>query len=294
MSGDPYYNNVSLLLPLSGTDGSTTFTDYSPKPKTVSGVGGTAISNGKTLFGNNTLSLNGNAQYLSSNEVADFNLGTGDFTVELWFYANSLVNSPFLYSQIDVAGTTAGWFIELGTVNAIYFGFGSSPSFKTFSATLTAGIFYHIAVTRSGTTVNAFLDGVSLGEQTLTGANLSYNKSTPLSVGAAYSVYPNHEFNGYISNFRLTKGIIRYTTNFSVPTAPFDTFAPTILTNRIPIYIDSSGNQVELSTNDVIDANKISNTPSGSIVSTDLQSVFNEIDGDLTQTRILTATQFGA
>ena len=61
-----------------------------------------------------------------------------------------------------------------------------------------------------------------------------------------------------------------------------------------PIYIDTSGNQAELSANDAIPAMKISNTPSGSIASTDVQSVVNELDGDLAQTRLFMAIQFGA
>ena len=48
--GDEYYNSCSLLLHFSGSNGSTTFIDNSPSPKTVTSVNGASISTAQSKF----------------------------------------------------------------------------------------------------------------------------------------------------------------------------------------------------------------------------------------------------
>ena len=74
---------------------------------------------------------------------------------------------------------------------------------------------FHVAVTRSGTTVRLFVNGVV--EATATGNSTNFNESLTLYIGAetGNSLY----LNGYIDDLRITKGYARYTSNFTAPTS---------------------------------------------------------------------------
>ena len=86
---DPVFNNVSLLLHGNGTNGSTTITDSSPSPKTVTAAGNAQISTAiADPFGDSSrgvLAFDGNGDYLAIPDSTDWNL-PNDFTVEAWVY----------------------------------------------------------------------------------------------------------------------------------------------------------------------------------------------------------------
>jgi hypothetical protein len=208
---DHDFTSVSLLLHGNGTNGSTTITDSSPTPKTVTAVGNAQISTAQSKFGGGSIAFDGTGDYLSLPESNGFTFGTGDFTIELFFRASSirtqalyhsgLVAGPILYLTNDVK---AAWFFS-GT-NRVISGPGS----------YAINTWHHAALTRSGSSTRLFIDGSQVGSVFVDSSN--YTSSMP-RVGASYdSALP---FDGYIDEFRITKGIARYTANFTPPTAPF-------------------------------------------------------------------------
>ena len=98
MAGDPFFNKVSLLLPMTGSNGSTTFSDDSPSPKTATANGNAQISTALEAGGNGY--FDGTGDYLSIPDHADFAFGSADFTVE--FFIN--------FSTLPGAGLTVGLF----------------------------------------------------------------------------------------------------------------------------------------------------------------------------------------
>jgi hypothetical protein len=89
---DPNFADVSLLLHGDGTNGSTTITDNSPSPKTVTAFNSAAISTDQSRFGGSSLffpggSITGTSHRLESASNANFQFGSGDFTIELWLNA---------------------------------------------------------------------------------------------------------------------------------------------------------------------------------------------------------------
>jgi hypothetical protein len=221
-SGDPDFANVSLLLHLNGTNGSTTFTDTSSSPKTVLPEGSAQISTAEAKFGQSLLldTANSYVNYLTTPNNAGFQFGAGAFTMEAWIY---LISKPSNTAGIIATGTT-----NFGDAGTAYFVVDSSnriqfgrSGFAVFGGSISTGQWYHVAVTRSGTTVRIFIDGTLIN--TGTGDSSSYDFSTNgLLIGRnGWDSSGSQAFHGYIDEVRITKGVARYTATFPAPTAPF-------------------------------------------------------------------------
>ena len=210
VAADPYYNNVSLLLHGDGANGSTTIVDSSQSPKTVTAIGNAQLSTAQSKFGGSSIAFDGSGDYLQT-ASAEFSFGITDFTLELWFYINS-VQSPnnrlmfFADNKSNIDITAAG---------KILFYDGSMRN--TSGNALPINQWHHVAVTRNLTNLKIFVNGENLGSFTST---VDYGvTSRQLFIGA--NNLGTESFNGYIDDFRITKGVARYTSNFTPPTAPF-------------------------------------------------------------------------
>jgi hypothetical protein len=186
-------------------------------------VGNAQISTSVVKYGTGSLAFDGTGDYLlapvASNQ--NFNFGTSDFTVEMWFYANSLSASN--YAALCGCNTgidTSEWGAYVRS-NGVFF-FGASGTL-TGGGTIATSTWYHFAATRSGTTVRVFLNGVQQASATTSGSYI--NGSTGFRVGDD-SDAGNPAFNGYIDDLRITKGYARYTANFTAPTAAFPNTGP--------------------------------------------------------------------
>jgi hypothetical protein len=210
---DPVFNNVSLLLHGNGTNGSTTITDNSPSPKTVTAVGNAQISTAQSKFGGASIAFDGSGDYLTVLNSSQFNFGVDDFTIEAWFYRTST-------AQFEIASCGnpgADGFFFTSNTSAINFGTGSAVVLASSSTSLALNVWTHIAVTRSSNVTRVFANGIA--GATTTNALNNLNSTTVFRVGANRAV--NAFATGYIDEFRITKGVARYTANFTPPTAPF-------------------------------------------------------------------------
>jgi hypothetical protein len=116
------------------------------------------------------------------------------------------------------SGASTGWLIYLGSSNKIIWFVNAGVI--TGSTTIGSGSWYHIAITKSGTTHRLFVNGVQDGTATnSTSADASIVSIGSKSPGASGSSIVN--LNGYIDDLRITKGIARYTSAFTPPTAAF-------------------------------------------------------------------------
>lgn len=219
--GDPYFSNVSLLLHGNGTNGSTTITDNSPSPKTVTAIGNAQISTAQSKFGGASIAFDGNGDYLSIANNASFAF-SGDFTIEAWGWLlaapvglDAFYLTDFRNGSAGNAGFAFGVIGSSG--NARMYAFASSPNpgvdVKGTSIVLL-NQWNHLAYVRSGTTVKMYLNGISQGAITTTFPQ----NATPLIIGARFTTTTEY-WNGYIDDLRITKDIAR--ANFTPPTAPF-------------------------------------------------------------------------
>lgn len=232
MAFDPHYASVSLLLHCDGADGSTTFIDSSPIPKTVSAHGDAAIAAGQGVFGGSCLSLRGEGR-LEVLPDDGYAFGTGDFTVEMWLKTTSTARQQCLIGQSIgvIPDGSAGdlWEMNLVGLDPVVAFATYNPLYPDYAATLVEGggfpnngQWHHVAVTQAAGLMRCFIDGQLAATYFVVD---DYNYDTPQGLVIGAQTYgepvPGWDFSGQIDELRITKGIARYTSSFAVPTEPF-------------------------------------------------------------------------
>lgn len=176
-------------------------------------VGNAQISTAVTKFGTGSMSFDGVASYLNIPFQTTLVFGTGDWTIEGWFYAFDTTSVNIYDSR--PAGTQGAYpmiWINASAQLALWV----SSADRIVSSTISANQWYHFAFVRSSGVTKLYLDGVKTGVDY---ADSNNYLSSNVRIGYnANNVYP---FNGYIDDFRITKGVARYTDNFTPPEAPF-------------------------------------------------------------------------
>ena len=237
MAGDANYASVSLLLHCDGTNGSTTFTDSSATPKTVTANGNAQISTAQSKWGVSSVYLDGNGDYLSVAHDNALNLIAGDWTIEAWVYVAALPASATMeiVNKDGVAGTSYSqysFFITSAGKLSTFLGNGNgvSPTGTTYTGTttITTGTWHHVALVKSGSTCLGFLDG---NQEWSAASATMYDGSKALRIGYQSGQPSTSYFNGYIDDIRITKGVARYTGTFTPPAAAFDDRLPQVSGN---------------------------------------------------------------
>ena len=215
MAGDPYFSSVSLLLHCDGTNGGTTFTDSGPASRTVTRVAA-ITSTTQINYGSASGSFDGSSAYLTSASNAAFAFGTGDFTVECWTYntgTTSRQSAIYDLGATNSAGSFALFAIS-GNWTIRTNGTSTDLTYPVSSAHLNAWV--HLAVVRISGVITFYINGVSVATRTAAG---DITQSTPY-IGKLGS-FGGYNYLGYIDDLRITKGVARYTANFTPPTAAF-------------------------------------------------------------------------
>ena len=222
---DPNFSDVSLLLHFDGTDGSTTFTDESNNGYTPTVNGDTQISTTEYKFGGASSYLDGAGDYLQYTGTSELALGAGDFTVEFWFNLSSATGQGSGGEQGILGCNTvleSRWTVRLqGTSTKLMSWWLNTPGNNTVGTTaIQFDTWYHVALVRSGSGTNnmkLYLDGVLESQNT----NTYTVPVNDIVLGRTYTNFNSEYFNGYIDDLRITKGVARYTANFTPPTAAF-------------------------------------------------------------------------
>ena len=153
------------------------------------------------------------ASTTSVDDTTAVQFGTGDFTIEGWFYRIGSGSAVALMCQ---GSSTTGWRIRINASNQLVYSTASSDV-KTSTTTIPASTWTYIAWTRSGSTNYMFINGTQEGAIFTNSTNLGVGQ---LQIGGD-TVTTN--FTGYTDDIRFTKGVCRYTSSFSAPTSAFPT-----------------------------------------------------------------------
>ena len=214
-AGDDQFAKVTALFNFDGSDGDTTTSglDASNKNLTLSYSSGDQLSNTQKKFGATSLYVADNVTVSSSD---GFNMGTGDFTIEGWFYLTQF-NNHFLYDQWASSSTGAGnvqIYVKSNEGGAIRVYYDGSGKFTTTGG-FSLNTWTHLAVVRYSNTITVYFNGTADGTtQSFSG---QFGKTGDLYIG------DQHAGGGgapqmYVDDFRVTKGLARYTSNFTAPT----------------------------------------------------------------------------
>ena len=200
--------------------------------------------------------FNGSTDYLTLASNAAFGFGTGDFTVEMWFNVTTK-GVQWIFDTRDNGNTSQARFnISVNSNNSMYpvVAVGTT-NVITSSIQVTGGQWYHMAVTRSGTSLKLFLNGVQAGSATNStdvGASASPCIGT---VGDARGTYDGY-LQGYVTNLRVVKGQALYTSAFTPTTSPLTTTSQSATASNVSLltcqnlyFVDNSTNAFTVTRN---------------------------------------------
>jgi len=209
---DPYFASVTSLAHFDGhgeAGGTTTFDDVVPGRNWLAGGSGVQIDSTLARFGRGSLSLGG-AGALVTNVVSGSNFGGLDFTVELWLRVTAAGSASRYIFDGRQAGTGLALYVLSSTT--LWVEAASSRAVGT----VPNGSWCHIASARKDGVLRTFIDGDLLDEQIDT---RDYTGGQAIHLGQSFS--NARRITGHIDDFRVTRGVARYTEPFPRPVLPF-------------------------------------------------------------------------
>jgi len=177
-------------------------------------VGNAQIDTTVKKYGTGSIEFDGTGDWLKAPDNVNLQLGTGNFTIEGWVYLNAIGTARGFVSK---GTSTTGWSLGVNALNQVVFNYASSTINST--GLLAMSTWYFVTVVREGTGSNQtkiYINGTNDGTGTV---STDFNQTNIMYVGA--DRVAGSPMNGYIDDLRITKGIARYTANFTSPTAAF-------------------------------------------------------------------------
>ena len=263
----------------------------------VSGLGGANAIKGSVFFGNNIDSTGGATgfDYLITERSSNFTFGTGDITIEGWFFFprlssstdyQALVGDTFYYDYGGGSNNGFTFYVEDGQIN-----FWNDVSNSVVSGgTIVQNEWTHLAYTRESGSNTIFVNGSLVGtasestNYTDTALTIGVNKVGQTS-GTDAGQYP---FHGFASNVRVLKGRALYTAAFTPPVGELQ-----VIDNTVLLCCQSPGNVLQEATGVILTAPRINSGDKGHVSSGAKASRFtpNSPVGFSTTTDV--GTQFG-
>ena len=243
---DPYSGYVSLLL-----HNDNSLIDSSDSPKSLSIVGDAALSSTTSKFGNSSLRFPNANSYIYLNHP---DLETDPFTIESWVYFTNETDTLSLFdkSATSVQGqnqSNSNYNFSTNISGIIFDGKGRSTKILYFPTTATTETWHHVAITKdSDNRLICYLNGQSginhtvyrtYGDGGCDTTGVFTNSLHVLSTNCSQDLLRSRFYNsngdyvipslltigkaGYIDDYRVSLGTVRYSSNFSPPTGQFKT-----------------------------------------------------------------------
>lgn len=213
---DSNYDKVLVLIPCFGPNNGVIFRDVGPLRLPLSIAGDAKTVTTLSKFYGSSGYFDGNGDYLSANDQA-FVL-SGDYTFEAWIYVTSLAAQVGLIFVGTYGSDSSRTQLALDTNGQLIF-YGSSGTTARFDVksaigAIATGQWYHVAGSLQGTSARLFINGVLVNSATASGA---IGTSSYAAFGYGRLGLGNRFLPGYLQDVRITKGLARYTANFTPP-----------------------------------------------------------------------------
>jgi len=187
---------------------------------------GITLSDAQTKYLATSAFLDGSRPITMTGESGSIGFNGFDFCWEGWFYPTAVKTHVLFAKKHDslavrgilvIISNVSGWRVSLAVADT-----SSSTTWDvliTSSAIVEFNSWMHVAITRSGGTYRLFMNGILQGEETWGG--VPADDTADFIIGQAPWSSSVNNFQGYMSDIRVTRGAARYTSDFSVPSAPF-------------------------------------------------------------------------
>ena len=219
---------VALLLHFDGADNSTVITDSSyVATKSVSRTNA-LIKTAESKFGGSSFYCDGTGDYASVPDHADWDFGTEDFTIDCWIKVSATSADYAICSLYTADNNKILFYVSSQTLAFLAYSSAGvkAVDIKGTGTQLNDNAWHHVAAVRSGTGANSlklYIDGTAIAVTTTTdlAGNTLPNLTAAFEIGRQNNSSAYKYFNGYIDEYRVSKGIARWTSNFTPPTEAY-------------------------------------------------------------------------
>ncbi len=211
--------NTALMLHMDDAG----LTDSSDNSHSVTLNGDAALNTGTYKFTPGSAYFDGNGDYITVSSSDSLYVSSNDiFTVDFWYYKTASSISLLSFGN-DLPGYGTGFYVFASGVH-FYTDVGGYSGGLTIPPESSLNTWYHIAYVRDSTDDRFFVDGIL--QKTQAKKLFSYNEDAQWKIGKFSSGWP-YWYNGYIDELRISKGIARWTENFTPPSEPYSAPPPT-------------------------------------------------------------------
>jgi len=209
--------NTSLLLNYTNAG----ITDAAAK-NVLETAGGASISTTQSKWGGSAMAFDGSGDYLTFPITPLITSLGPTYTIEAWIYLANTTGVKTIYSTSVASTANYGYFIFY--VNGSSLGFynrAATGGAETgiVAGTLSANTWTHVAISVNSNSGRLYINGTQVGSTT----TINTTTYTPVYNAIGADIIQGYNFNGYINDLRITRGLARYTANFTAPTAAFPT-----------------------------------------------------------------------
>ncbi len=219
---DPNWSGVTLLLNMTGTDGSTTFTDSCGTPQTYTASGNAHIETDQYKFGGASGVFDGASDLVTGpTGYSGLNLGSGDFSIDCWIYRQSGgLSTQHIAGFWDVSGSSLSWHLATSSTGHLYFEYSLAGSYdvsrskSTAAGVIPANQWVYVEWNRSGATMKLRAAGADVLTHTCGTDTVHFPSARPFKIGSNSN---NQHLYAYLQDLRITKGVAL---NAAPPTYP--------------------------------------------------------------------------
>ena len=190
-------------------------------------VGNAQVATSPVKYGSGSMYFDGTGDWLSipSSGAAltssalgqGLTLGSGNFTIELWMNASSFASTRVLVNYGYEGTTQRSYLVYIDTSSNLHFAYSTNGTGNTDTTLGSTGIvtssWIHIAIVRNNTIVTGYVNGIALATTVNISTNTIVTSTGEFTIGSDKT----NSFVGYLDDLRVTKGVARYTANFTPP-----------------------------------------------------------------------------
>ncbi len=196
--------------------------DSSDSNHAVTLNGDAALNTGTYKFGSGSAYFDGNGDYLSIPDSDDWDFGTGDFTLDVWGYLESYSEGPCIMGRMLYSSPYPGYYWDV-TGGKLTFHTDDNTIIAQSSNDVPLNTWIHLAVVKNGSSLTLYINGNEDGSGSI---STIQNYATDLTIGHISPGGYVYNWNGYLDEIRISKGIARWTSDFTPPTAPYSAPPP--------------------------------------------------------------------